>query len=224
MRVTIFLVFALFFLVGFSQEKDLKNVSIDALLSETQYSNDTSEMIEFVWWLPREFWAASYAQDPTSSKEDFEALNSMFGDFELFGIIQGEIGHFGGITYYSKETVLQNLTVNYKGENLMIVPENEISADFMNFLMIMQPMIGNMLGQMGNNIHFILLKSIRGNEVLPIDPLKGSNLSIKLGDFEKIIELPLSSLLKEKKCPEDKKLYSGKWVYCPLHGKKLVAE
>ena len=106
----------------------------------------------------------------------------------------------------------------------MTVPEDEISADFTNFLMIIQPMIGNMLGQMGNNIHFVLFKSIRGNEVLPINPLKEDVLSIKLGSFENKIELPLSSLLMEKKCPEDQLLYSGKWNFCPLHGKKLMSQ
>ncbi len=209
---------------GFSQEKDIRDVSIDGMLNETQFSSDNPKMMEFVWWLPREFWEASYAQDPTSSEADYEELNKMFQDFELFGIIQGEIGHFGGITYYTKDTILKNLNIQYKGENLMVVSEEEISADFLNFLMIMQPMLGNMLGQMGNNIHFVLLKSIRGNEVLPINPLKSDELTIKLGDFEKVIDLPLSSLLMEKKCPEDEKLYSGKWTYCPIHGKKLISK
>ncbi|KJJ37640.1 hypothetical protein [Aequorivita vladivostokensis] len=224
MKNILIALFVLCGIPGFSQEKDIKDVSIDGMLNETQFSSDNPKMMEFVWWLPREFWEASYAQDPTSSEADYEELNKMFQDFELFGIIQGEIGHFGGITYYTKDTILKNLNIQYKGENLMVVSEEEISADFLNFLMIMQPMLGNMLGQMGNNIHFVLLKSIRGNEVLPINPLKSDELTIKLGDFEKVIDLPLSSLLMEKKCPEDEKLYSGKWTYCPIHGKKLISK
>ncbi|QQX77315.1 MULTISPECIES: hypothetical protein [Aequorivita] len=222
MKKNLFLLAILICLQSFSQEKDKKNVSLDALLSDTQFSSDNPEMLEFVWWLPREFWEVSYAQDPTSSEEEFKELNNIFGDYELFGVIRGNIGHFGGITYHTEEAILKELTVHYKGENLMVVPEDEISADFMNFFMIIQPMIGNMLGQMGNNIHFVLYKSIRGNEVLPVDPLGNGELTIKLGDFERTVDLPLNSLLLEKKCNEDGKLYSGKYIFCPIHGKKLV--
>ena len=223
MRNFIFFIISLFLpLLGFSQAKENEQVSLDALLNDTQFSSDNTQMFEFIWWLPRKFWEVSYAQDPTSSKEDFMELNEIFEDYELFGVVKGDIGHFGGITYYPEEAILKELVINYKGENLIIVPKEEISADFSNFFMIIQPMLGNMLGQMGNNIHFVLYKSIRGNEVLPVDPLGSGVLTIKLGDFERTVDLPLNSLLLEKKCNEDGKLYSGKYIFCPIHGKKLV--
>jgi len=222
MRKILFILSVFLFAQAYSQEKDKKLVSLDALLSETQFSSDAPKMLDFVWWLPREFWAVSNAQDPTSSEKDFIELNNLFEDYELFGIIRGDVGNFGGITYHPREAILKELTVNYKGENLIVVPEEEISADLLNFFMIMQPMLGNMLGQMGNNMHFILFKSIRGSEVLPINPLQNEILTINLGDYERTVDLPLNSLLIEKKCPEDGKLYSGKYIFCPIHGKKLI--
>jgi len=224
MRKIIFIIFICLPILGFSQGKESEKVSLDALLNDTQFSSDNPQMLEFVWWLPRKFWEVSYAQDPTSSREDFMELNKIFEDYELFGVVRGEVGHFGGITYHSEESILKELVVHYKGENLMVVPKDEISADFTNFFMIIQPMLGNMLGQMGNNIHFILYKSIRGNEVLPINPVGNGLLTVKLGDFERTVDLPLNSLLLEKKCSEDGKLYSGKYIFCPIHGKKLMAQ
>ncbi|MBB6681654.1 hypothetical protein H4O20_09385 [Aequorivita sp. 609] len=222
MRNIAFGILIFFGIQAFAQKKPFENVSLDAFLTETQYFSDNPKMLEFVWWLPREFWGVSYAQDSTVSEEDYKELLKMFQNFELFAVTQGEIGHFGGVTYYSREDVIDNLTIHYRGENLMVASEEEISSDFSNFIMIMQPMIANMLGQMGSNIHFILFKSIRGNEVLPINPLDSKNLEITLSEFNKTIELPLSSLLLEKRCPNDDKLYSGKWNYCPIHGENLI--
>lgn len=121
MKNILIALFVLCGIPGFSQEKDIKDVSIDGMLNETQFSSDNPKMMEFVWWLPREFWEASYAQDPTSSEADYEELNKMFQDFELFGIIQGEIGHFGGITYYTKDTILKNLNIQYKEDRKSVV-------------------------------------------------------------------------------------------------------
>ena len=47
---------------------------------------------------------------------------------------------------------------------------------------------------------------------------------VRVGDFKTKIEFPLASLLLEKKCPEDQKLYNGKWSFCPYHGKELIKQ
>ena len=31
----------------------------------------------------------------------------------------------------------------------------------------------------------------------------------------------MSSLISEKRCPEDDELMNGTWNYCPIHGDKL---
>ena len=49
-----------------------------------------------------------------------------------------------------------------------------------------------------------------------------NDFKITIDGFGKELNLPLSSLLKEKKCPVENELHSGKWDYCPYQGKKLV--
>ena len=58
----------------------------------------------------------------------------------------------------------------------------------------------------------------------PVDALGKGNLTFDIGSYEAKAELPLGSFLLEKKCPEDQKLFSGKWSYCPFHGTKLVPQ
>ena len=224
MKNTFLLVLIFFSIVVFSQEKDLKKVSIDALLTETQFSNDHPDAMELIWWIPTEFWEISFLQDNSSSQEDINALKAMFDGYELFAVVKGKIGYFGGITYEPLEVILNELEVTYKNKTLEQVKKDKIPSDLLNFLSAMQPMMANMFGSMGENMHFVLMQDNPAKSVLPINAIGEDNLTIKLAEFTQEVDLPLSKLLKEKVCPIDKELHSGKWQYCPFHGNELTAQ
>ncbi|PVW14188.1 hypothetical protein [Marixanthomonas spongiae] len=208
----------------YSQEKDLTNVSIDGLLGETQFSNDHPDAMELVWWIPTEFWEISFLQDGSSSEADIQALKALFEGYELFAIVKGKIGYFGGITYEPLEAILKELKVRYKNTDLKPVQKEEIPSDLLNFLSAMQPMMANLFGTMGENMHFVLMQDSSSKTVLPIKATGNDNLTITLADFTKEVDLPLSKLLKEKVCPVDNAMHSGKWHFCPFHGKELIAQ
>lgn len=208
----------------YSQYKDLNDVSVDEMLVETQFTSDDPDALEMIWWVPIEFWEVSYSQDPTYSEEEMQILKDMLKGYELFAIVKGKIGYFGGVDYADLESILSELTVTYDGEKLVPVSESEISKDLLNFFAIMQPMMANMFGPMGQNMHFIVVQDNARSSVLPVDPKQAKQLSVELGDFKRDIELPLGSLLKRLVCPVDGKLHSGKWTYCPFHGDKLTPQ
>ena len=224
MRNFILLVVCLVFLKGYAQTKELKDISLDALITETQFSSDTPDAIEMIWWLPRSFWKVSFAQDPNASEADIQAIEDLLGDNELFAVINGKIGYFGGITYTPLNEILDEIRFFYKDEQLVIEETESISPDLTNFLSMMKPMMAKMLGPMGENLHFIVVKNNRTSNVLPIDANEAGILKVEMNEFSREVDLPLGSLLMEKKCPEDDKLLSGKWTYCPFHGKKLVSQ
>ncbi|ARV10040.1 hypothetical protein BTO05_10480 [Winogradskyella sp. PC-19] len=64
--ISIFATITFLFSVN-SQEKDFEKVSIDKLISETQFSSDNMDYIEFVWWVPTEYWEVVFSQDPTTT-------------------------------------------------------------------------------------------------------------------------------------------------------------
>ena len=89
---------------------------------------------------------------------------------------------------------------------------------------MMKPMVVNMFGPMGENMHFVFFENNNKSTVLPIDPKSSETVTFTLGTYVKEVTLPLNSMLLEKKCPIDKSLHSGKWSYCPFHGEKLIAQ
>lgn len=215
--------FILTSLFGFSQTKDLKDVSVDALMTETQFSSDNPDKMEMIWYMPSSFWEISMLQDPSMTAEDAMNMVELTKDYELVAVVQGNIGNFGGITYEPLEKLRSDITVTYAGEKLQLLDKDDYSPDLSSFLSIMKPMLVNMFGPMGENMHFMVFNSSEDN-LLPIDLTSNHDFKIALDGFNAELNLPLNSLLKEKKCPVDGAFHSGKWEYCPYHGKKLVKE
>lgn len=210
--------------LAFSQNKKPEEVSIDAIMSETQFVSDRTDAMEMIWWIPFEFWEVTGVQDPATSQDDINAMKELFEGIEIFAIVKGNIGYFGGVTYMPLSEILKEFEVTYKGEILTLLEPLEISPDLLNFASMMTPMMSNLFGEMGKNMHFVFMTKDSSNETFSIDALGNGKINIALGDFEKVIQLPLSSLLLEKKCIKEGELYSGKWNFCPIHGSKLIEQ
>lgn len=208
----------------FSQKKDFKNVSIDKLVSETQYSSDSTDDIDLIWWMPSEYWNVVFAQDNTVSKQESDAIVDLLKKYVTLIVVKGKVGLFGGVTYDSKDTIQSSLKVKLNKDELKLEDEKNYNPDLKNFLSMIKPMMENMLGPMGENMQVFLFKDSDFKKVLPVDPFSSDKLNFSLGDFEKEVELPLGSLLKEKVCKECSKIHSGKWSYCPYDGTELSFE
>ena len=205
-----------------AQNKKFEDVSIDALMSETQYGSDDPDRIDLIWWIPTEYWNVVFSQDPTTSQADTDEVIKLVGDYVFVMVLKGSIGTFGGITYDDEEQIKKQVSVIYKGTTLKIVENKDLSADTVNFLSMMKPMMKNMMGDMGENMQFYVFENPGKDDIIPIDPYSNETLTFHLGNFEKNVMLPLGCLLEEKICPETKQLHSGKWTFCPYHGVKLV--
>lgn len=208
-------------LLSFGQNKELKNVVLDDLMTETQFSSDNPDKIEMIWYMPSSFWQISMLQDPTMTAQDAQDMVDLTSAYELVAVVQGSIGTFGGITYVPVEKIRKDIEVTYGGEKLRLLETSEYSPDLSSFLSMMKPMLVNMFGPMGENMHFMVFNSDK-KDLLPINLTSDNDFKITIDGFGKELNLPLSSLLKEKKCPVENELHSGKWDYCPYHGKKLV--
>lgn len=208
-------------LSSFSQNKELKNVVLDDLMTETQFSSDNPDKMEMIWYMPSSFWEISMLQDPSMSEKDVQDMVDLTKGYELIAVVQGNIGTFGGITYEPLDKIRSEIEVTYSGEKLQLLETTSYSPDLNSFLSMMKPMLVNMFGPMGENMHFMVFNS-EDKDLLPINLTSDNDFKISIEGFSKDLDLPLSSLLMEKKCPVDSKLHSGKWDYCPYHGKKLI--
>jgi len=219
------LILSLFFsVITFSQNKPFEKVSIDDFITETQFGSDSPDDIEIIWWVPTEYWSVVFAQDPSASEAEKEGITNMLKDYVVVLTIKGKVGIFGGITYSNLEDIKPVSTVTYKGEKLAMVDGKKVGPDMLNFISMIKPMMSNMMGPMGENMHLFLYENPSNKSLLPIDPYSKESLNFTLGDFQKEVDLPLSSLLEEKICPDDKKELNGKWNFCPIHGIKLISK
>lgn len=205
----------------YSQAKPIERVSFDHFTTETQFSSDDMDYVEMIWWLPTEFWKIIYANDPTIGQEEIDEIVKTVDDKIIAMVIKGKIGMFGGVKYESFEDLKSHTQVFYKNELLPVVDPNSMNSDLQMLLSIMKPIMANMLGNMGQNMHFFVFDNPKGKKILPVDPLSNDELVFSMDNFKVEVDLPLSSLLLEKICPEDKIELNGKWNYCPFHGKKL---
>jgi len=212
------LLLLLSFSFGFSQVKDFKDVVLDDLINDTQYSNDSSDDIEILWWLPTEYWQVVFAQDEMTSASEAQMLVELLEEYTIIIVIKGKVGLFGGVSFAQRSEIEDLISVSYNDTKLSLTNEDKLEPDFVNFISMIKPIMKNIMGPMGENMQIFVFEN-RHKDV--INAKENGTVKMTLGEFNKDIDLPLSSLLMQKVCPTDKKLLNGIWTYCPFHGTEL---
>ena len=203
----------------FSQKK--KIIDVDDFIEETQFSNGDDNVVEMIWWIPKEYWELVFSKEQSVSDEETKQIVELLEDYAVVLAVKGKVGLFGGITYKSREEIISTFKIHYNGNLLKHINTEDIDPDLQNFLGFIKPMMKNMLGQMGENMHIYVFKNDKKHE---LSAFKKGNLSFDLAEFNAQLDLPLSCLLEEKVCPDDKKEFNGKWNFCPFHGNELLSK
>ena len=197
-------------------------VNINKLTEETQQLSESPDAMRLIWWIPTEFWQTIFEQDKNISRLESDEMLNNFDKYTMVAVIDGDIKDDGTVTYNTEETTFKNLVVIGKDKvEYSPLYNDEIDEDTKSLINIMKPMLGNMLGALGQNMHFFLFQKRENPLDKIVNPIKKESFTVKLDKDNFNWSLPLGSLLKPKKCPEDNKLHNGSWNYCPYHGKKL---
>src|SRR5262245_23371255 len=93
-----------------SERKALEDVDVAALTNETQKMAN-AEGVHLVWWIPREYWAASAMSEKSMSEDDLDELMKMMENVSMLAVAQGEISAFGSITFYDRDTIVKGMKV-----------------------------------------------------------------------------------------------------------------
>ncbi|MFT5750816.1 MAG: hypothetical protein ACI828_000546 [Flavobacteriales bacterium] len=205
------------------QKRDLKEVDLDAMLDETQFASDHEDYVDLIWWIPMEYWKAVYAQDSSIPIDEAKEMTALLENYDIVAAVRGKIGYFGGVTFQDEVSIRKDLIFEYDGITYDPMDNNDIDADLKSFIDIMRPMFSNMMGNMGENLYFVVYQD-GASESAIIDPYSDKKLTLTLSDFSDNLQFPLSSLLQPKKCPKDEALFNGKWSYCPHHGDALTLQ
>ncbi len=203
--------------LSFSQDID-----INALVQESQRLSESPDKMTLIWWTPEEFWQASLEQNPNSSPAEVEEILNVLRPYLMILAADGDIGPFAGITYKSRDIMQNSIQlVDREGTLYRPLSDEAIDPNTRNFLSMMGPTVANMLGEMGENMHFFLFpsKDEQGNNIAVAK--EEGTFSIKLDEREFIWKLPLGSVLPPKVCPVDGEELNGAWKFCPWHGAEL---
>ena len=204
---------------GLPQEN---KINLNTLTQETQKMSERADEMTLIWWIPEEFWRVSFEQDPSITSEQTEEFIKVLRPYTIVVAVDGEMGSFGGITYESEQTIRSLIRViDNDGSTYRPLSGNSIDADCENFLAMMKPVFVNMLGPMGENMHFFLFPAENKKGKKIADAGSEGNFSVELGQKNFKWRLPLGSLLLPKACPTCKEKLNGAYKFCPWDGTRL---
>lgn len=199
------------------------DVDINAVIRDTQILSQKADKITLLWWVPEEFWQISYSQNPNITEEAVKKVLESIRPYTIIVVLDGEVGIFGGITYFSEKAIRSEIKIkDKKGNSYNPIDDNKIDINTKNFLLMMKPIFINMLGPMGQNIHFILFpaKDQNGNQI--VEATKDGMFLVEFKNKEYKWRLPLGSLILAKVCPTCGEKLSGSYKYCPWDASRLI--
>jgi len=199
-----------------------EQVDINALIQETQKRSDKPSEMTFVWWIPEEYWRASFAQNPNMTPTQIEDFIKVFRPYTIVAVVDGAMGTYGTVKYKTEAEIRADiLIIDDRRNTYLPVTEAEINADAQGFLAAMKPMLANALGPIGQNMYFFLFPAQDKEGQGIADAKKEGTFSVELGQRQFHWKLPLGSLLPPKICPTCKEKVNGAYKFCPWDGTPL---
>ncbi len=207
---------------AFAQKAEKHKIAINDLINETQQQTNDPNRMQLVWWIPEEYWDTFLKSDPTSTEESREEFLKTLRPYVLVMVVDGKIGTFGSVKYKTESEIQAELRLkDSQGMSFRPLSQDKVDSDTKTLLAMIKPITANMLGPMGENMHFFLFqnKNAKGQRI--VEAAKKGNFSILAGSEEYKWRLPLSSLVPPKICSKCAEKCSGTWNYCPWCGTVL---
>jgi hypothetical protein len=196
--------------------------SIRSLVSESMVNHTDGFSLSIAWYLPDEFWAYIINVNPDiAGTEVAEEMYAMVSDYNFIAVAIGQ-NTGAGISFTSEEKLRGSMFLTGQdGKRYLPIQPDEMEDDVLVMLDIFQPIMAQFLGELGQNLIFFVFEKTNDKEELIFDPISEKDVTLNAVGVEFTWNLPLSSLIPKKRCPEDAELMNGTWNYCPIHGNAL---
>ena len=230
------------------QRKGIADVQMESLAQDSQKSaeNTPDNHLNLVWWIPQEFWAASFAQEGSLTPAARDDLLRVLEKYSMLAIVQADVGTFGQFKFYDRAKVAGALEVEVESPTGTIkLQASDADAELEPLIAVISPILASAMGNLGANMHFFVLEdrgqrsdsanaSVRdsgaGSPGKPsdrrvLDPYEQNTIrvAIKTTAGERLvarIETPLNSLFVPRMCPNGKPAHVS-WKFCPWNGERL---
>jgi hypothetical protein len=204
--------------------QDRAGPNIQKLIAETQRTASNANRVAFVWWIPVDFWRMSMDANANVTKEQADQFIAILASYTLVALADGDIGPVGGVTWKGEEALRSALMViDGNGREYQPIPSAQVSPDAANVSAILKPVLANMVGSLGQNVHFFYFPATGEGGTPIVNPRSDGTFAVKVAGEVYRWHLPLGALLPEKVCPADGERMNGAWKFCPRHGKELTS-
>jgi len=214
------------FILGGWRGAAAQDQKLDAtgIIRDTQQVSNEGGEFNMAWWMPDEFWKASFAAKPgatTPAQQD--TLIKVVHPYFIVGIISGKSGPFGAMTYRTEAEVRAMVQLKDTEGNLSKpLADDKVDGSVPALLGLMKPGLARMMGPMGENINFFVFDGTNKDGTRKYDPVKDGAVEMDLGDRVFKWRLPLDSVVPKQKCPTCGETLSGGYKFCPYDGTKLA--
>ncbi|MDQ8204524.1 hypothetical protein [Pelagicoccus sp. SDUM812003] len=194
---------------------------ITKLVQETQKIAQTPGNMSLVWWIPLEFWEESLDQDPRMTEEQKADFIEILEEYTVFAVVESEIGTFGSFKHKPKSEIRDNVKFEIDGDEIEQIPYIAVNQDASNFFITMKPLMGQMMGEMGKGMEFIVFPNEIGGERL-LDPRSEGAFTFTSFGNEFKWRLPLGSLMPPMIDQSTGEEFPGNYSFNPYNGNELV--
>jgi hypothetical protein len=205
-----------------SDQKAEEKVDFMAVAQELQKTKKDGDALLLVFWFPQEYFKIAVQDNPRLTADQKAQFTKALSPYTVFAVIDGEVGAFGAITYKAEAEVrTKTRFVDSKGKSREPLVEEDINGEAKTFLAVFKPIMTNMIGPMGANMHVFFFPA-KGDDDKALFEVKSKGaVTLKVGTDEFRWRLPLGSLMPAKVCPKCQEKCSGAWDFCPWCGAHL---
>lgn len=210
--------------------KDPAKVDLDALADETQKSTKCEGATNLVWWIPLEYWKATFRQSKDVGAEQAEQMIRSLEPYMIVCVVRARMSDVGTVHPLDEGTVRRNLTVTYvdaRGQQRVLTPLAKVEGDVANIVEIIKPILKNVLGSFGESFRFFIISDRDAAGARLASPYQKGKLVVELkkvaGDEGGTVEIdcPLNSLFVPRQCAKCRKEAHVSWNFCPWCGLAL---
>ncbi len=197
-------------------------IDLDALIGDTQQSVSDPNKLSLVWWMPIEFWQASFAQDNTITAEYAAELSGILRPYLIVAVVDSKISPFGNPRYTPEPMIRRSLSIKTSaGKVLKPMKDVDVDPDVRSLLNTMKPVFAQLLGGLGQNMHFYVFENEAAGGRLHVTPSQSGSFKLNMVGARYEFKTPLHSVLVPKHCPHCKRELSGAYKFCPYDANKL---
>lgn len=212
-----------------AERRPFENIDANGLTKETQKTDGADNAMDFIWWIPVEFWQVTLAGNPAVTQQQIDEIIHTLGPYSIIAVVQADISNFGAFDFFDESEVDDGLSISYvpDGGAAIDLPTDElVDPDVTLLLNQLSPVLTAAMGDMGENFYFFPLSDIDENGERLVSPYESGVLRVSLTAREGLprppyeFELPLDSLHTPRLCRNGKPAHIS-WKYCPWDGEKL---